>query len=697
MLPSGKVLVTGGFNDSVSLASSELYDPSASTWSATTGPMTKVRRSHTATLLPSGKVLVTGGFSTVSLASSELYDPSTSTWSATTGPMAAARYDHTATLLPSGKVLVTGGNNGSAALTSSELYDPSTGTWSTTTGPLATARYQHTSTLLLSGKVLVAGGQNGGGYLANGELYDPSAGTWSAITSTMATTRRSHTATLLPSGKVLVTGGYNGGFQAGCELYDPGLGFSPSDQPTITSLPATLPYGSSLSLTGTLFTGRSEASSGGTNSSATNYPLVQIQSAGDEQQRWLTYDPASSYTATTVTTRPVTGLPLGPAWVRVFVNGIPSEARALTVTIGTPTIIWPTPTAITYGTALSATQLNATANVAGAFTYSPLSGTVLSVGSQTLNVTFTPTDAANFAPEAGSVTLTVNKAVLTVTAQNQSRAYGAANPTLTATITGYQNSENASVITGSAVLATTASGPSPVTTYPITVDVSGMSATNYSFTGVSGTLTITQSTPVITWAAPASITYGTPLSATQLNATASVGGTFAYTPASGAVLHVGIGQTLSVTFTPTDAVNYASVTTTTAITVTQATLTITADNKTMVAGQSPPTLTATGSGFVSPDTMASLDTAPTLTSTATSASIPGTYPITATGAADVDYLISYVAGTMTVTAPAGAGGGGGGGSGGGGCGLGGGIGALALALLLTLRFAFTRRRTESGF
>src|SRR5205823_2686496 len=67
---------------------------------------------------------------------------------------------------------------------------------------------------------------------------------------------------------------------------------------------------------------------------------------------------------------------------------------------------------------------------------------------------------------------------------------------------------------------------------------------------------------------------GTALSATQLNATASAAGTFAYTPAAGVVLNAGTAQTLSVTFTPTDAANYAPATRTVAINVLKATSTI---------------------------------------------------------------------------------------------------------------------------
>ena len=58
----------------------------------------------------------------------------------------------------------------------------------------------------------------------------------------------------------------------------------------------------------------------------------------------------------------------------------------------TPAISWRAPAAISYGTALSSTQLNATANMAGTFTYTPAAGTVLKAGTQTLAVVFTPTD-----------------------------------------------------------------------------------------------------------------------------------------------------------------------------------------------------------------------------------------------------------------------------------------------------------------
>src|SRR5262249_9565269 len=62
----------------------------------------------------------------------------------------------------------------------------------------------------------------------------------------------------------------------------------------------------------------------------------------------------------------------------------PPVARA------TPMLAWGNPSDIPYGTALGATQLDATANVPGTFAYTPAAGTILGVGTQTLSATFTP-------------------------------------------------------------------------------------------------------------------------------------------------------------------------------------------------------------------------------------------------------------------------------------------------------------------
>ena len=147
----------------------------------------------------------------------------------------------------------------------------------------------------------------------------------------------------------------------------------------------------------------------------------------------------------------------------------------------------------------------------------------------------------------------ITKAALTAKADDQSRRVGTANPALTITYTGFVIGETKTAITTEPAAATTATTASPAGSYPITL--SGGSAANYALTLQSGTLTVTDKVvPVISWDNPAAIIYGTALSATQLNATTSVAGTFSYSPAMSTVL--GAGQaTLTATFTPTDTVN----------------------------------------------------------------------------------------------------------------------------------------------
>jgi hypothetical protein len=234
LLNTGKVLVTGGLDSAGNpLATAELYDPTTGTFSPTSGGMTTVRASHTATLLNTGqntdKVLVAGWGN----ATAELFDPVTGTF-AGTGSMVTARVSHTATLLSGGKVLLTGGVQGTGAtlkvLAEAELYDPVTGRFSQTAGSLATAREWHTATLLTDGKVLVTGGLDSTGIaIASAELFDLTSQSFTPK-GNMATPRAFHTATLLNDGTVLVTGGIDGaGPIATAEFYDPAAGtFSPT-------------------------------------------------------------------------------------------------------------------------------------------------------------------------------------------------------------------------------------------------------------------------------------------------------------------------------------------------------------------------------------------------------------------------------------------------------------------------------------
>lgn len=90
----------------------------------------------------------------------------------------------------------------------------------------------------------------------------------------------------------------------------------------------------------------------------------------------------------------------------IHVTDAPAIAKQKIV----PTISWPTPAPITYGTALSGTQLDASANVPGTFVYTPPAGTVLGAGNQTLSVLFTPTGTDDYTTATASVVLVVNRA-----------------------------------------------------------------------------------------------------------------------------------------------------------------------------------------------------------------------------------------------------------------------------------------------
>lgn len=92
----------------------------------------------------------------------------------------------------------------------------------------------------------------------------------------------------------------------------------------------------------------------------------------------------------------------------------------------------------------------------------------------------------------------------------------------------------------------------------------------------------------------------------------------------------------------------------------QASLTITANNASMTQGGPVPPLTVSYSGFVNGDNASSLTIQPIVTTTGTSLSPAGTYPITAIGAVDLNYSISYVGGTLTIDPASGPPGGGGG-------------------------------------
>ena len=189
---------------------------------------------------------------------------------------------------------------------------------------------------------------------------------------------------------------------------------------------------------------------------------------------------------------------------------------------------------------------------------------MLSVGSgQTLTVVAAAT--ADYNQATASVPINVAKAVPVITWANPSNIVpgtplGAAQLDATASVPG------TFVYTPASGFLLNA-GPGQT----LSVTFTPKDTADYMSVTSTATINVQKGAPVITWADPAAITYGTPLGATQLDATASVPGTFAYTPAAGTVLSAGHGQALSVTFTPTDSIDYPTVTAPATINVQKAT------------------------------------------------------------------------------------------------------------------------------
>ena len=218
--------------------------------------------------------------------------------------------------------------------------------------------------------------------------------------------------------------------------------------------------------------------------------------------------------------------------------------------------------------------------------------------------------------EKAAATLSVNAADLNQVHNGTPRSVGhSTNPTgLSGVTVTYDGSPTA---------------PSNVGTYAVSISLANQ---NYTAPPTAASLVVGKATPVVTWSDPAAIVYGTLIGASQLNAIAGVGGNFAYLPAAGALLDAGTRQ-LSVTFTPTDSLNYSSVSATVNLVVTTAPLTITADNKAMILNAPVPPLTASYAGFVSGQGPGVLDVPVSLITVGTG-TIPGEFDIMASAAAD---------------------------------------------------------------
>ena len=269
---------------------------------------------------------------------------------------------------------------------------------------------------------------------------------------------------------------------------------------------------------------------------------------------------------------------------------------------------------------------------------------------------------ATYAAANISAALNVGKAVLTVTANNAQRLYGDPNKLFTASYSGFVNGETlaTSGITGVPDLTTTATQTSGVGTYPIVASIGSLSSNKYEFTFVPGTLNVTKAVVTVT-ATNAERVYGEPNPAFTATYSGFVNGeTLATSGVTGA-------PELTTTATQGSAVgtypivasvgtlassNYAFTFALGTLNLTKAVLTVTANDATRLYGQPNPLFTATYSGFVNGETLATsgVTGVPDLTTTATEMSSNGTYPIIASigSLAANNYAFTFVPGSLHV-------------------------------------------------
>jgi hypothetical protein len=283
-----------------------------------------------------------------------------------------------------------------------------------------------------------------------------------------------------------------------------------------------------------------------------------------------------------------------------------------------------------------------------------VAGNIHITGTGTSQITATQASDGFYPAANVAQTLTVNKANLTIKADDKTKPQGDPNPPLTVTYTGFVNGETATVLTTAVSVTTTATTASPSGTYPIVP--AGAAALNYNISFVNGTMTVTpRQNQTITFNAFATKTYGNAdfaVGATSSNGSIPV----TYTSSNPAVATI-VGNNIHIvsagtsTITASQAGNtlyFPAPDVTRVLTVNKANLTVKAVDTTKLFGEVNPPLRLIYTGFVLNETIANLSTQPTATTTATTNSAPGYYPITVGGGVAANYNFVYTDARLTI-------------------------------------------------
>jgi hypothetical protein len=635
-LQDGKILLVGGDNENGMVGSAEIFDPTAMTSSNTGSNPLSLRTDHSATLLSDGRVLIVGGVDSNGLLSStEFYNPySLPAPSFSAGPsLLRARSGHTATVLADGKILIGGGE----ATGSAEIFDPASQNISLVGGALNTPRQYHSAALLNDGRVLILGGVVGANtVLTSAELYDPQTQMFTPASGMMQTPRGLALLRVLPDGKVQVIGG-DGEFSM--EMFDAAtnsfiaLAHIPPHQDYLDNLITSRTRSALITtiiqqnpvlqgqpeLTAEFIALLNRLDHTVTEIPQSNRALI-AGGVNDAGQILGSATIVSSSAATVTTDRfdyapgeivTITGAGWQPnetVWMLLHEEPETRDDTILSSVADSQGNFISTEFAPLTVDAYRTFTLTAIGQTSGlttqtAFKDAPRIASV-NVGSQTGTLTYGTAGSATFtitvnrgsgpgSAGAFNAALSVTTALpagMTASFSPNPIAFAAAESSKTSTLT---------IITTAATLANSPAGTGFTVRAALTT---GGGADNASG---NGTVTVQKATPIINWSNPADITYGTALSATQLNATAthngnSVAGTFTYNPASGTVLNAGNNQNLHVDFTPSDTANYNNASKDVKINVLKAssTTTVTCPASVVYNGsaQTPCTVSVTGAG-----------------------------------------------------------------------------------------------------
>lgn len=305
-----------------------------------------------------------------------------------------------------------------------------------------------------------------------------------------------------------------------------------------------------------------------------------------------------------------------------------------------------------------ATSLNTTNPIIYASS-NPLVATIVAgnihiIGAGTSDITASQLGDGVFPDTSATKTLLVNKAPLTIKADDKSKFEQVANPTLTITYTGFVLGETNTILTTQPTISTTATIASAPGMYPITV--SGATAANYVITYTNGILTVIPKTnQTITFAQPATKTYGNApfaTGATSTNSTIPI----TYTTSNPSVATIS-GNTITIKGAGTTVITamqagsdgfFPAPNVARTLTVNKANLTIKANDAIKTTGEANPVFTMTYTGFVLGEIATNLTTQPIVSTTAATNSSPGYYDLIPGGAITQNYNITYTNGRLTI-------------------------------------------------